>query len=193
MRGENGDGFSDNNISWCKEGGKEGGREEDAWLARLLSLPLHHFFPLRKWLLAPTPPQTPHPRLCIYLANPFWGEREREREGERGRESRRRPSFSSVPVRSGGVFVRVSVCRPLVAHFLLLELGEGRGRRGGGELRTNAINNQQKTIVAPKGMFGSWKKWSVVEPLIRRWGKANIRHRFGKDSSQSLSKAPYSS
>ena len=130
------------------------------------------------------------PAFMYLLGEPVLG---REGEGERGRESRRRPSFSSVPVRSGGVFVRVSVCRPLVAHFLLLELGEGRGRRGGCELRTNAINNQQKTIVAPKGMFGSWKKWTVVEPLIRRWGKANIRHRFGKDSSQSLSKAPYSS
>ena len=169
----------------------QGRREGGGCLARSpLLAPSPSLFPSEEMAAGTVAAADAAPAFMYLLGEPVLG---REGEGERGRESRRRPSFSSVPVRSGGVFVRVSVCRPLVAHFLLLELGEGRGRRGGCELRTNAINNQQKTIVAPKGMFGSWKKWSVVEPLIRRWGKANIRHRFGKDSSQSLSKAPYSS
>ena len=82
MRGENGDGFSDNNISWWKrEGGREGGSEERRALLPSPSLS----FPLRKWLLALTP------LLRVYVFT--WrthsaGEGERERE--RDREERER-------------------------------------------------------------------------------------------------------
>ena len=49
-------------------GAEEGEREGRRRLGSLL--PLHHFFPLRKWLPAPPPPPMLS-RLCIYLANPF--------------------------------------------------------------------------------------------------------------------------
>ena len=190
MRGENGDGFSDNNISWCKEGGKEGGKEVGGCLAR--STPLAPSPSL--FLSEEMPAGTAATAFMYLLGEPVLGGEggegkrevlEREKERERAEED-----HHLVPVRP---CVCACKCLPPSPSRSFPPPRTRRRRAGWARARTTALNNQQKTIVAPKGMFGSWKKWTVVEPLIRRWGKANIRHRFGKDSSQSLSKAPYSS
>ena len=162
MRGENGDGFSDNNISWCKEerGEKE---EKEAWLPS----PSPSLFPSEEMAAGAAPPPPPMlSRLCIYLANPF---RTRRRvAGERGGENRSGGERESerceedhhlVPVRLCVCLrVQASAVRPSVpspaAHFPLLEVGEG-GRN------ECPLNNQQKTIVSPKGMPELWRKWTL--------------------------------
>ena len=163
MRGENGDGFSDNNISWCKEGGKE----EDAWLARpFFSLPLHHFFPLRKWLAAGTDAADAGAAFMYLLGEPVPGG---EGEGERGEGGKERSAGKQAEEDHHLVPVRLCVCacECLPPPSSCRSFPPSRTRRGRGGRGRMPLNNRQKTIVAPEGMLGWWKKWTVAEPLMR--------------------------
>ena len=94
------------------------------------------------------------------------GERRGRERGEGGKErsagKQAEEDHHLVPVR-----LCVCACECLPPPSYCSSFPPSRTRRGRGGRGRMPLNNQQKTIVAPEGMLGWWKKWTVAEPLMR--------------------------